>query len=143
MTKETWTRALVQLDISLATLKRVVPAEPMPRAHLCIESLHRTLGHLTSCQAAWIPILRAIAEGKSETAIPIHPNPLFSKLGFATTPWHDLLARFESERVEWKALLANVDISQPIKTPKRVYTAQNLTRRVTEHEKNHLAAHGL
>lgn len=70
-------------------LRRILvmpPFPPVERVTLWRESPHRTLGHLTACQAAWLPLMRCIREGSPTGSIEIRPDPLFTKLGFAKMP---------------------------------------------------------
>jgi len=133
-----WTTTQRRFEETERRLRAFPPAEPMPSAKLCRESAHRTLGHLTACQAAWLPLMRQIKDGASQGAIPINPDPLFRKLGFSQLDWQVLLDRFVSERSEWRALLSQVDLEWQIMTPRRVHSAQTLTKRMVDHEKRHL-----
>lgn len=138
MTGSTWDNALQLLEQNLEQLQGMEPAPAAPKAKFCRESAHRTLGHLTACQAAWLPIMRHLRNGDPRARIPINPDPLFRKRGFSTTPWGDLLSRFEVDRTEWRQILSEVVPTSETRTVKRLWSAQTLTKRLVDHEKRHL-----
>jgi hypothetical protein len=138
MTAVKWQNLLVKLRENQVVLKSMQPHDPMPEAKFCRESPHRTLGHLTACQIAWFPLLKQIQEGDSRGSIPIHPYTLFENQRFSTASWHELISLYEKGREEWKAILNDIDLRQEIRTAKRIWTPQTLTKRLVEHETNHL-----
>jgi hypothetical protein len=138
MNESSWKKTLPLFDENERRLVAMVPAQPMPTAKWCRESAHRTLGHLTACQAAWIPYLRQLREGNTHGSIPINPDPLFRKLGYSTKPWQELLEQFQKGRAEWRTILNEIDPAKEIQTPKRILSAKSLTRRMVEHEKRHI-----
>ena len=138
MTEATWQKELLLFEENQERILKMDPAEPMPSAQWCRDSSHFTLGPLTSCQTAWLPLMVQLLDGKSTGFISINPNPLFTKLRFATTPWEELVERFVSERAVWRQILGEIDVTREIRTPKRIWTAPLLTRRLVEHEKRHL-----
>jgi hypothetical protein len=138
MTEATWKRMLVLFEENERRFADMAPAPAMPKAKLCRESSHRTLGHLTACQAAWLPLMQQLRAGEPRGSVPINPDPLFTKLGFSTAAWETLLGRFLSERGEWRSILQQVDLDLEIRTVRRVHTARTLTKRLVEHEKRHL-----
>ena len=85
--------------------------------------------------------MRALRDGKTKGSISINPNPLFTQLGFEKASWETLVERFVADRAEWRRILEQVDLTQELQTPRRIWSAQTLTKRMVEHEKNHLAAH--
>ena len=141
MTTSSWQKILHLFDENERIIKQMSSLEPSPEAKVCVESAHFMLGHLTSAQAAWLPLMRALRNGKTKGSIPINPNPLFTKLGFQEAAWETLVERFVADRAEWRQILEQVDLNLEIQTPRRVWTAQTLTTRMVEHEKNHLNAH--
>ena len=138
MSDAAWKKTLLGLEENQSCLIGMEPSEPMPSAKLCRESPHRTLGHLTACQAAWISVMRGLRDGQSRAVVPINPDPLYRKLGFSSLAWRVHLDRFNSDRDEWGLILKQVDVSQEIQTRKRTYSAQTLTKRMVEHERRHL-----
>ena len=138
MTDETWKKTLALLDENERRIKKLPAADPIPSAELCKDSPHLTLGHLTSCQAAWLVLMRAIRDGKSKASLPLRPNPLYTKLGFGTAEWKHLRKRFIAERAEWRSLLQEVKVAKELLTERRTWTAQLLTKRLVDHEKHHL-----
>ena len=140
MTAETWTRTLAQFEENLDCLVKMEPALPDSSAKLCRESAHRTLGHLTACQSAWLPLMQQLSEGKPTGSIPINPDPLFRKLGYETEAWEPIFDRFIADRSLWRDLIEQVDVTATIQTTKRLYSAQTLTKRMVDHEKTHLDA---
>jgi uncharacterized damage-inducible protein DinB len=138
MTQSTWKRVLFLFEKNQEAILDMEPGEPALTAKYCRESAHRTLGHLTACQAAWLSLMRQLRDGAASGSVPIHPDPLFRKLGFGTTPWDELVERFVSDRAEWRSILERVDLNRPITTPRRTYSAQSLTKRMVEHEMRHL-----
>ncbi|HEY3779435.1 MAG TPA: hypothetical protein VGL56_00020 [Fimbriimonadaceae bacterium] len=100
MNETSWKKTLELFDENERRLSQMAPADPMPSAKFCRESAHRTLGHLTACQTAWIPYIRQLKEGKTRGSIPINPDPLFRKFGFGTVTWQELLNRFQKKRAE-------------------------------------------
>lgn len=143
MTNASWQKILLLFEKSEEIITGMKPSEPTPKAKLCRESAHYTIGHLTSCQSAWLPLIRALQKGETKGSLPINPNPLFTKLGFEKAPWEDLVERFVADRAEWRQLLEQVDLSLELKTSRRVWSAQTLTKRMVEHEKRHLEDHSV
>ncbi len=141
MTNASRQRILLLFKENERIIKEMPSLEPSPKARLCSESAHFMLGHLTSAQAAWLPLMRAIRNGKTKGSVPINPNPLFTKLGLQTMPWEELAARFDSDRTEWRQMLEQVDLNHEILISKRIWTAQTLTQRMVLHERNHLTVH--
>lgn len=107
------------------------------------ESSHRSLGHLTACQAAWLPLMMQIRAGETNGSISINPDPLFTKLGLAVWKWEELVERFVSDRVEWRSVVNETDVTRTLQTSRRIWTAQLLTKRLVDHEKRHLDDAGL
>ena len=138
MTDQLWQHCMTLLRENQERFEKMRPADPMPKAQWCRESPHRTLGHLTSCQTAWLPILRAIRDEQVQVVIAIHPNPLFRKMKFGSSSWAELLKRFQDERAEWHAILQSADLNREVRTQTKSYTAKSLSRRLVEHEKRHL-----
>jgi uncharacterized damage-inducible protein DinB len=138
MTEANWKSTLLQFEENERRLAKMKPAEPMPSAEWCRESVHRTLGHLTACQSAWLPLMQHLRDGKEQASVSIHPNALFAKLGFSIAPWNALLKQFKSERKQWQSILSEIDIHREIHTPRRSWTAQTLTWRLVEHERRHI-----
>lgn len=138
MNESTWNKTLRLLDENELRLANMRPGAPIPSAKFWRESAHGTLGHLTACQSAWISYLRLIQDGATKGSIPINPDPYYAKAGFATKPWNELLNQFKSQRAEWQAILQTIDPCRAIQTPKRIITAQALTKRMVDHEKCHL-----
>lgn len=138
MTEKMWRSLLTLLDENEERIKNLPVAQPIPKAQLCRESAHLTLGHLTSCQAAWLPLMRFIRDGQTKGRVAIRPNPLYTKLGFKTAEWIAMRDRFIAERAEWRSLLAEVDLNAELQTETRIWNAKTLTRRLVEHEKGHL-----
>ena len=141
MTNSSWQRLLLLFDENERVITGMKPSEPAPSAKFCGDSAHRTLGHLTACQSAWLPLMSALRSGESKGSIPINPDPLFRKLGYETLSWNSLVERFVADRAEWRELLQEIDLSLEIQTPRRVWSPQTLIKRMVEHEKNHLNAH--
>ena len=141
MTNDSWQRIVRLLEENEKIIAEMTPFEPTPNAKVCSESAHFALGHLTSCQVAWLPLMRALRDGAKKRSIPMNPNPLFTKLGFASLAWEVLVERFVTDRLEWRNILEHVDISQELQTSRRVWTAQTLTKRMVEHENGHLLYH--
>jgi len=140
MTDVAWKKTLLILDENEARVRAMPPAEPAPMALWCRESPHRTLGHLTACQAAWLPLMLQIQAGATHGTIVTNPDPLYTKLGFKARPWSLLIGQFVSERAQWREILSRIDPTLEIQTSRRVHSAQTLTRRMVEHEKRHLDA---
>lgn len=138
ITDTTWQRLRELLDSNLVTFAQMDPAEPMPTAKWCRESPHRTLGHLTSCQSAWLPLMRQLRDGAERGSIPINPDPLFLKLGFASLSWEDLLEQFRAQRREWTEIVDSVAKDREIQTARRIWNVRTLTRRLVLHERKHL-----
>ncbi len=138
MTNSTWQKQLSLFEENRDRILKMDAFEPMPNAKWCRESPHHTLGHIVSCQAAWMPLMVQLHAGETTGSISINPDPLFTKLQLATTPWEELVNRLVSERMEWRKILEDIDVEQEIKTTKRIWTAQLLTRRLVKHEKRHL-----
>ncbi len=138
MTEVKWKNLLGKLRANQVVLTSMQAHDPMPVAKFCRESPHRTLGHLTACQIAWLPLLKQIQSGDPKGSIPIHPYTLFENQGFGTASWHELISRYAKGREDWIALVIIVDPRQEIKTAKRTWTLQTLTKRLVEHEINHL-----
>ncbi|MEI7985511.1 MAG: hypothetical protein WCI55_07765 [Armatimonadota bacterium] len=138
MTEVKWKNLLGKLRANHVVLTSMQPHDPMPEARFCRESPHRTLGHLTACQIAWFPLLKQIQKGDSKGSIPIHPYTLFENQGFGTAPWDELISLYEKGREDWIAILGHIYIRQEIQTAKRIWTPQTLTKRLVEHETNHL-----
>ena len=141
MTNASWQKILLLFEESEKVVKGMHPLEPTPEAKVCNESAHFTLGHLTSCQSAWLPLIRALQNGETNGSIPINPNPLFTKLGYERAPWETLVERFVADRAEWRRILEQVDLNHELLTSKRIWSAQTLTKRMVEHERNHLNVH--
>jgi hypothetical protein len=133
-----WGEVLAAFDDNEARILAQEPAEPMPEAEFCRQSPHRTLGHLTACQVAWLPLMRKIRDEAPMGNVAVHPLRLFEQLGYATMPWPDLMERFIEDRREWRRLLAEVDLERPLKLPARVHTAKTLTEKLVRHELGHL-----
>jgi len=133
-----WPAVLELFEANERRLVLLGPAEPMPEAEFCRESAHRTLGHLTACQVAWLPLLHRIRDGAASGRVALHPLRLYDHLGFATTPWTELLERFATDRREWRELLNVIDLDHPLKTPTKVLTARTLTEKLVQHEAMHL-----
>jgi hypothetical protein len=138
MTEVKWKNLLGKLRANQVALTSMQPHDPMPDARFCRESPHRTLGHLTACQIAWLPLLKQIQSGDSNGSIPIHPYTLFDNQNFRTASWEELLSLFSMGRQDWISILNNVDLQQEIQTTKRTWTPQTLTKRLAEHEMTHL-----
>lgn len=138
MTEATWRNTVQLLGHNLDRFQRMASEPPAPRAKFCRESPHRTLGHLTACQAAWLPVMRHLRNGDARAVIPINPDPLFRKMHFNVAPWQELLGRFESDRAEWRQILAEIDPTRQTQSMKRTWSAQTLTKRMVDHEHRHL-----
>ncbi len=141
MTNASWQKILHLFEESERIIKQMPLLEPTPQAKVCIESAHFMLGHLTSAQAVWLPLIRAIRDGKAKCSVPINPNPLFTKLGFQKAAWETLVERFVADRAEWRQILEQVDLNHELLVSKRTWTAQTLTQRMVQHENNHLIVH--
>ena len=141
MTNASWQRILLLLEENESFIKLMPSLEPSPRAKLCSESAHFMVGHLTSAQAAWLPLMRAIRDGKTKGTVPNNPNPLFTKLGLQTMRWEALVEKFVTDRSEWRQMLEQIDLNHELLTSKRIWTAQTLTQRMVLHERNHLGVH--
>ena len=138
MTDDRWR---IVLDLFDENERRIIALKPMPpvaRAKFWRESAHGTLGHLTACQAAWLPLLRMIRDGEKKGAVAIRPDPLYTRLGFHDANWDEILKRFKKERKEWRLVLNEVDQNKELQTPTRILTAQTLTKRMVDHERRHL-----
>ena len=133
-----WKNLLGKLKENQVVLTSMQPHDPMPNAKYCRESPHRTLGHLTACQIAWLPLLKQIQSCDPKGSIPIHPYTLFENRRFSTASWDELISLYEKGREEWIAILNDIDLRQEIQTAKRIWTPQTLTKRLVEHETNHL-----
>ena len=138
LTPAQWQQILELFDENERVIRAMPTAEPMPSAKFCRESPHRTLGHLASCQVAWLPLLQALAKGDSARQAPAHPNDLYRKLRYKDALWADLMKRFIEERAEWRKALNSVDLLLEVETGTVTYNAQTLTRRLVLHEANHL-----
>src|SRR5689334_12943365 len=89
------------------TLERFDAMRPFPiveKDALWNESPHLTLGHLTACQIAWLPVLQQIDAGAEKARVKTHPNKLYVDLGFGQASWTDLLDRFRGDRKNWSDL---------------------------------------
>jgi hypothetical protein len=82
--------------------------------------------------------MRQLQDGAVRGSIPIRPDPLYTKLGFAVAPWESLLARFVADREDWRGVLSKVDVTRELKTSTAMHSAQTLTKRLVTHEKRHL-----
>ena len=138
MTEVKWKNLFCKLKENQVVLTSMQPHDPMPNAKYCRESPHRTIGHLTACQIAWLPLLKQIEKGDSKGSIPIHPYTLFDDQNFSIASWDELISLYEKGREEWIAILNDIDLRQEIQTSKRTLTPQTLTKRLVEHETNHL-----
>lgn len=138
MTEVKWKNLLDKLRANQFVLNSMQPHDPMPVAKFCRESPHRTLGHLTACQIAWLPLLKQIQSGDPKGSIPIHPYTLFENQRFSTASWDELISLYEKGREEWISILNDINLRQEIQTAKRIWTPQTLTKRLVEHETNHL-----
>jgi hypothetical protein len=138
MTEATWKKTLLLLEENERRLASMRPSDPIPTAKFWRESAHGTLGHLTACQSAWLPYMRQIQHGATKGSIPIRPDPLYRKAGFATKPWKTLLSQFKTDRAEWRAILLSIDPTRELETPNRTLSAQSLTKRMVDHEHSHL-----
>lgn len=132
-----WDEILLRFEEHERLVREMPPAEPMPEAEYCRESPHRTLGHLTACEMCWLQILRAIRDRQPKGRGRMHPNMLFRKEQFGTKPWEELLHPFVANREEWRSLLQEVDLDQPIETSTRIHTARTLTQKLVDHESRH------
>lgn len=137
-----WAEIMSAFERNLEAILGLPNAEPMPEARFCRESLHLMLGHLTACQSAWLPIMSGLARGDDVIEVD-HPVRLYRKTGLASASWDALMARFTSDRTEWRDLLNRTDPDCSIKTQTKAYTKRQLTRRLVLHEAAHLADHGL
>ncbi len=137
-----WPAIHALLEANLTVIWGLPPAEPMPKAEFCRESVHRMLGHLTACQMAWLPILRALDAGEPHVEAE-HPVKLYKRLKLAEKQWPELLCRFEEDRSEWQRLVDQVDPERTVKTQSKSYDTRMLTRRLVLHESAHLAEHGI
>lgn len=138
MSEAEWQRIVSLFEENERRIKQLKPAVANSAAKFWRESAHGTLGHLTACQAAWLPILKMMEEGLAKGSVAIRPDPLYTKLGFNTEDWAVILKRFKKERSEWRRVLEQIDLMHELKTPTRVLTAQTLTKRLVDHEKRHL-----
>lgn len=138
MSEKQWAEIWSDFKSNLQTITSMPPAEPIPTASFCRESRHLMLGHLTACQAAWLPILRGLNKGSEHVNVE-HPNALYAAKGLGNIPWQELLAAFTQDRTEWQMLVESVDPLRPIKTQTKSYTSRQLTRRLVLHESQHLA----
>lgn len=138
LTPAQWQQILELFDENERLIGALRHAEPMPSAQFCRESPHRTLGHLTSCQAAWLPLLQALARGDTSRQAPAHPNEMYRRLRYKDASWDDLMGRFLKERADWREALGTVDLLLKVETPTVGYSAQTLTRRLVLHEATHL-----
>ncbi len=138
MTEATWAKILLLFDENHERIQGMEPAPVVRSVKFWRESQHRTIGHLTACQAAWLPIMRALREGSAKAVVPIRPDPLFTKLGFGALPWDALVTRFNADRNEWHEILGQIDVTSQTQLPTRTHSAQSLTKRMVEHEKRHL-----
>lgn len=138
MTDLAWQNVLALLETNEQRILKMTAAGPVCRVSFWRESPHRTLGHLTACQAAWLPLMRALSDGAWTSAVPIRPDPLFTKLGFGSWSWESLCERFSVDRREWIEILGRIDVAREAHTPTRIYSAQTLTRRMVMHEHSHL-----
>ena len=139
MTEVKWKNLFCKLKENQVVLTSMQPHDPMPNAKYCRESPHRTLGHLTACQIAWLPLLKQIQRGDPKGSLSNHdPLTLFENQRFSTASWDELISLYEKGREEWIAILNDIDLRQEIQTAKRTWTPQTLTKRLVEHERNHL-----
>ena len=138
MTADKWASLLVLFAANEKRLCNLEPTEPIFSARFWRESAHGTLGHLTACQSAWLPLLRMIRDGQKKGKVEIRPDPLYTKLGFKSKDWSEILKQFKKERAEWRKLLREINLDQELTTPYRVLSARTLTKRLVDHEKRHL-----
>jgi hypothetical protein len=138
VTDATWERIIQLFESNERRLAEMPSSEPVSRVTYWRESPHRTLGHLTACQAAWLPIMRQLLEGAEKGSVPIRPDPLFTKLGLAAWAWEQLLERYRQDRAEWGSILHEVDPAREIQGASRVLTTRTLTKRLVDHERSHL-----
>jgi len=138
MTQAAWEELLTLFDENEKRILKLAPTGPISNAKFWRDSAHGTLGHLTACQAAWLPLMVMLEQGLAKGSVAIRPDPLYTKLGFAREDWAVILRRFKKERAEWRRILNRIDVSQEITTPVRTHSAQTLTKRLVAHEKRHL-----
>ncbi|MBS1724733.1 MAG: DinB family protein [Armatimonadetes bacterium] len=141
--KPGWEEILTLFGENERRIRALSPAPAMPGAEFCRQSQHRTLGHLTACQQAWLPLMRRIKEEAPRGAVAVHPLRLYDQLGYATAGWALLMERFCKDRAEWGDLLRAVDLDRPLKTPTRLHTARTLTEKLVRHESRHMDELGL
>lgn len=138
MSEAEWQRVLSLFEDHERRIKKMEMALPVRAAKFWRESAHGTLGHLTACQAAWLPLLKMMEEGLIKGSVAIRPDSLYTKLDFKNEDWAIISKRFKKERAEWRRILKHVDVTHELKTPTRILTAQSLTKRLVDHEKRHL-----
>jgi len=82
--------------------------------------------------------MRALRDGEPRVSIPVNPDPLYTVLGYATQEWDAILERFQFDRSEWRRILESTDGLREIRTTRRIWSTQTLTKRLVDHETRHL-----
>ena len=138
MTQAAWEELLSLFDENERRILKLQRGEPVAKATFWRDSAHGTLGHLTACQSAWLPLLKMLDQGLVKGSVAIRPDPLYTKFCFGREDWDVILKQFKKERAEWRRILKRIDVTAEITTPVRTHTAQTLTKRLVSHEKRHL-----
>jgi hypothetical protein len=124
-------------------IRGLPPQVPDHSAEFCRQSLHRTLAHLVACQRAWLPLVQAIIDGKTRARVKPHPLRLMETSGLLNADWTELTAEYASNAHKWALLSRGADPEHQMTVGHRSWTVTELTGRLIDHERHHLAEHGL
>src|SRR4051812_35701644 len=108
-TESEWQECLRQMDEHEHYIRTWQPAEPNAAAKRCVESRHRTLGHLRACQESWLEACIAFDQKLNPRLKMLHPWRVFEQKYYELIAWQEHLAAYLADRVRWKNLLLSSD----------------------------------
>ncbi len=114
------------------------PDAPKPEAERCLDSRHRTLGHLRACQEQWLIALQAFLKSDNSNVTFLHPWRHFESQGYASTPWDEHMDVYCNDRKHWLELISGADRTRSGKWNRKPDTVEGLTKRLMAHEAHHI-----
>ena len=137
-TEREWQDCLRQMDAHEQHIRAWQPAEPDANAKRCVQSRHRTLAHLRTCQESWLEACIAFDQKSNPRLKMLHPWRVFEQESYALLPWEDHFAVYLADRARWKQLLKTADRYKSGKINDKEHSIESLTKRLVAHEHHHL-----
>lgn len=139
MSQTAWEELIDRLESQSEIVASWEPDLPNPTAERCLQSRHRTLGHLRACQEQWLIALEAFLVADNPNVTFLHPWRHFETQGYASARWEEHMEAYCRDRRRWIELISTADRTRDGKWNRKPDTVEGLTARLAAHEAHHIS----